>query len=270
MKRLPERSAVRTNDTWDLSSLFNSDSAWETSFKKLSGQIKSYSKFQGKLGKSAKTLADCLKFDSKFDQLAEQLGIYAFLKTAEDQSNSDYQRMLGRFQSVAAKASEAASFIRPELLSIPASKMKKLVASKELAGFRLMIERILRYKPHTLSDKEEQLLAMQSEMASVAGKAFRQLLDSDMKFGMVKNDRGEAVELTNSTFAQFLYAPKRSVRKAAYEQYYQQFASHENTLAATLAGSVQKDVYYARAEAIAALSTLRYSPTTYPVRFMRT
>ena len=28
---------------------------------------------------------------------------------------------------------------------------------------------------------------------------------------------------------------------------YEQFADHENTLAATLAGSVQKDVYYARA-----------------------
>ena len=116
MKRIPDRSRVKPSDTWDLSSLFASDQAWETSFRKLQRDVKQYEKYRGKLSSSAKTLAECLKFDSKFDLLAERLGIYAFLKTSEDQSNSDYQRMMGRFQSVAAKASEAASFIRPELL----------------------------------------------------------------------------------------------------------------------------------------------------------
>jgi oligoendopeptidase F len=154
--------------------------------------------------------------------------------------------MLGRFQSVAAKASESASFIRPELLAIPATKMKKFLASQELAHFRLLIERIVRYKPHTLTKREEELIAMQSEMASTAGKTFRQLLDSDMKFGSLKNEKGEMVELTNSTLSQFLYSPRRSVRQKAFHQFYDQFAAHENTLSATLAGAVQKDVYYAR------------------------
>lgn len=247
MKRIPERSAVRASDTWDLASLFASDRAWETAFKKLQTQIKSYAKYRGQLGTSAQTLAACLKTDSKIEQAAERLGIYAFLKTSEDQSNSTYQRMLGRFQNVAAKLNEAASFIRPELLSIPATKMKKFMASKALAPYRLLLERIVRYKPHTLGKREEVLLAMQAEMASTASKAFRQLLDSDMEFGTVKNERGELVELTNATLSQFLYAPRRSVRKRAFHQYYEQFAGHENTLAATLAGSVQKDVYYARA-----------------------
>lgn len=247
LKRIPERSAVRASDTWDLSSLFASDKAWETAFKKLQSQVNSYAKFRGKLASSAKMLADCLQCDSKIDQTAERLGIYAFLKTSEDQANSTYQRMLGRFQNVAAKANEAASFIRPELLAIPATKMKKFMASQELAPYRLLLERIVRYKPHTLGKSEEELLAMQAEMASAAGKAFRQLLDSDMKFGTVKNERGETVELTNATLSQFLYAPHRRVRKKAFHQYYEQFAAHENTLAATLAGSVQKDVYYARA-----------------------
>ena len=44
--------------------------------------------------------------------------------------------------------------------------MKKFVASKELAPFQLLIERIVRYKPHTLTNREEELLAMQAEMAS--------------------------------------------------------------------------------------------------------
>jgi oligoendopeptidase F len=88
---------------------------------------------------------------------------------------------------------------------------------------------------------------MQGEMAQAAGNAFRQLIDSDMKFGFVKDSAGRSVELTNATFMQLLYAPRRSVRKTAFHQYYEQFAGHENTLAATLSGSIQKDAYYARA-----------------------
>ena len=155
--------------------------------------------------------------------------------------------MISRFQSVAVKASEAASFIQPEIMAIPDSKFKEFSKSPKLTRYRLLLDRMRRYKKYTLSRREEELLAMQGEMASVSGKAFRQLLDSDLKYGHVKDEQGEKVELTNSSFQQFLISPKRSVRKNAFHQYYSQFKDHENTFAATLCGSIQKDVYYARA-----------------------
>ena len=244
---LPPRNKVKLADTWDLASLYPSDAAWETAFKKWEKQIARYEKFRGTLGQGAKELAACLKFDSKIDREADRLGTYAFLKTTEDQAASEYQRMLGRFQSVASRASQAASFIRPEILAISSAKMKRFLEAKELKLFRLSLERLLRYKPHTLSDKEEKLLAMQSEMAGAASKIFRQLTDADMKFGTVRDEDGNDVELSNATFSKFLYSPKRAVRKKAFEQFYEQFAGHENSLAASLAGSVHRDVYYARA-----------------------
>lgn len=247
VKSLPARSKVKVGDTWDLSSLFDSDDEWEKAFKRFEKQVPKFEQHRGKLSESAKSLAACLKFDSVLDREAERLGTYAFLKTTEDQTNSDYQRMMGRFQNVAVRASEAASFIRPEILAIPKAKLDKLLASKELKHYRLSLERLLRFKKHTLSKKEEQLLAMQGEMAQAAGKAFRQLIDADLKFGSVKDASGERVELSNSTLSQFMISPKRSVRKAAFHQYYEQFTGHENTLAATLSGSIQKDIYYARA-----------------------
>jgi oligoendopeptidase F len=132
-------------------------------------------------------------------------------------------------------------------MAIPAAKMKKFLVAKELAPYRLSLERLLRYKPHTLSDGEEKLLAMQSEMSVTANQVFRQLNNADLKFGTIKNDRGETVELSHASFSSLLQSPKRTLREAAFRQYYQQFAAHENTLAATLAGSVQRDIYYARA-----------------------
>jgi oligoendopeptidase F len=37
------------------------------------------------------------------------------------------------------------------------------------------------------------------------------------------------------------------VRKEAFHQFYEEYSAHENTLAATLAGSIHRDVYYAKA-----------------------
>ncbi len=247
LKQLPQRSQVKPTDSWNLASLFKSDAAWETAFKKWEAEIPGYAKFAGTLGDSAKSLAACLEFDLKLDRAGERLGTYAFLKTAEDQANSTYQRMIGRYRNAASKAGQAGSFIRPEIMSIPAAKMKKFLDAKELSPHKLTLERLLRYKPHTLGKGEEKLLAMQAEMSETANLVFRQLNDADLKFGSLKNEKGELVELSNATLSVFLHSPKRAVRKAAFHQYYTQYAAHENTLAATLAGSVQRDVYYAQA-----------------------
>ncbi|WP_425397275.1 oligoendopeptidase F [Aeoliella sp.] len=245
-KKLPLRSKVKTADTWDLSSLFASDEEWETAFTKWQKKIKKYDSFRGTLGDGPAQLAKLLKFDSKFDQEGERLGTYAFLKTAEDTANSDYQRMVGRYMNAASNAGQAASYIRPEILSLSAAKLKKYLAAKELAHYKLSLERLVRYKPHTLTDNEEKLLAMQTEMAQAAGQAFRQLTDADMKFGELKNEKGDTIELGHSSFSAFLNSPKRDVRKKAFQQFYAEFADHENTLAATLSGSIQRDVYNAR------------------------
>jgi oligoendopeptidase F len=265
-KRIPPRGRVKATDTWDLSSLYRDDQAWERAFRRFEKQIEGYAEHRGMMVKSAAQLARCLKFDSSMERLAERLGTYAFLKTSEDQANPTYQRMLGRFQNVATRASEAASFIRPELMAIPQKTIDRFLRSDVVRPYRLLIQQLRRFKPHTLSKKEESLLAKQGEMATVASKTFRQLLDADLRFGEVKNEDGEMVELTNATFSQFLVSPKRAVRRAAFQQYYEQFAAHENTLAATLSGSIQKDVYYAHARGYASSLHAALFPDNVPTR----
>jgi oligoendopeptidase F len=244
--RLPKRSAVKSADTWDLTPLCENDAQWEQLFQKLDSQISGFEKFRGKLGDGATTLAGCLKFDSEFDRLAERVGGYAHLKITEDQANSTYQGLVARFQNLATRASQAASFIRPEVLALPQKTLDQYLKAKELEPYRLALERVIRFKPHTLSPREEEILAMQGEMAGAVSKAFRQLLDADMKFGLVKNEKGQQVELSNATFSKLLVSPDRDVRKNAFHRYYTQFKAHENTLTATLAGSIHKDVYYSK------------------------
>jgi oligoendopeptidase F len=247
VKALPPRSKVKPQDTWDLASLFKSDAAWEAALAKWEKQIPGYARFKGHLGDSSEMLAACLQFDAAVDRAGERLGVYAFLKSAEDQGNSDYQRMRGRYQHVATRAAEASSFIRPELMAIPRKRMDAFLGAKELREWRTALDRILRYRPHTLGGREEQLLAMQGQMSQAASQVFRQLNDADLKWPTIRNEKRELVELGHSSFSAFLHSPKRSVRREAFHTYYAQYDAHKNAMAAALNGSAQRDAYYAKA-----------------------
>lgn len=250
-KILPLRRRVRAADTWDLSSLFADDAAWERAFLRWEQRITRYASFRGTLRQSAAALRRCLAFDAEFDRRGERLGTYAFLRTATDLADSDCQRMLGRYRHAASRAAQAASFIRPEIMALPAATINRYLRDRTLRPFRLQLERWLRYKPHTLSDGEERLLAMQTEMDQAVSQIFRQLHDADMKFGLVRDATGQRVELSNASFATLIRSPKRSVRRRAFHQYYAQYQDHENTLAATLSASIQRDVQAARARGYA-------------------
>ena len=130
--KLPARSQAKVQDTWDLASLFKNDVEWERAFAAWEKQIPRYDKFRGTLGYGAAALAKCLTFDSDFDRQGERLGTYAHLKTTEDMAASDYQRMMGRYEHAATLAAEAASFIRPEILSLSAKSLKEYVEAKPL------------------------------------------------------------------------------------------------------------------------------------------
>ena len=243
---LKVRGEVAEGDTWDLASLFSSDGAWEAALAAWEETIPGFVAFAGTLGRSPDDLAACLAYDVEVDRTGDRLGTYAHLRASEDQGAPEPQRMVGRFQHVATSFAEKTSFLRPEILAIPAATLDAWIALPILAPYRIGIERLVRTRPHVLSEREEKLLAMQGTFAGTAAKVFRQLTDTDMKFGSVVDGKGRSSELSNATFTTFLLDADRGVRKTAFHQLYDEYAAHANTLAAALSGSVERDVYAAR------------------------
>jgi oligoendopeptidase F len=245
--RLPTRAEVRAENTWDLASLFDADAAWDTAFAEWERVIDGYARFRGRLSESAEVLAECLRFDTGVDRLGDRVGTYAFLKSSEDVANSTYQGLKARYVGVATRAGEAASYIRPEILAIPDDQLRGYLTSPTLADYRVALERLIRYKPHTLSENEERLLAMQAETAQTAHEVFDQLLNADLKFGSLEVAPGKTIDLSHGSYSACLENPDRSVRARAFHQYYAEYADHANTFAAALAGSIKQDVYLSRA-----------------------
>lgn len=243
---IPERSQVKPEHTWDLKPLFKSDKAWDRGYQELEAMIPGFEAFRGQLAKSAENIRKCCDFEVTVSRLAERLGVYAYLKSSENVADGAYQGMLARFAFLTTRAAEAASFIEPEIRSVPQKRMETYLQMAILAPYRFNLEKLLRFRPHILSPKEERVLAMQGEVAGTAGKVFGQLNDADMKFGFVTDDRGRKVELSQSSFRSFLESPKRAVRKDAFIKFYKEYEDHANTLAAALSSSVLQDVYQSR------------------------
>lgn len=263
-KRIPARADVNPADTWDLGTLFASDAEWESALIEWQKLVGGYAKFQGTLGQSPQQILELLGFDATVERLGDRVGTYAFLKEAEDVGSATAQGMKSRMLGVASQAAEASSFYRPELLALPAATLQGFMNDPLLAGYRVWLERLVRFQPHTLSQAEERLLAMQTEISQTPRTVFDQLTDADLKFGLIQVNDEETVELSHGMYAVLLEKPDRDLREIAFRQYYAEFTDHANTLAATLAGSVKQDVYQARVRNFASARAAALFPDNVP------
>lgn len=236
---IPLRSEVKESDKWDLSKLYATKQDWEKDIKFLQEIIKKASSFSGKLGESPEKLLEALKWDTEISIIVEKAYVYASLHYSGDASDPENQKMIGIITQVYTDYAAATSFMTPEIIAIDA--LEEWMKSKEFDDYRVMLTKILRQKDHTLSHKEEEILAKQSELQDTPNQAFGMLTNVDMNFGEI-----DGTPLSQSTWSQFMINPDRDVRKRAYEQFYKTYESHEQTLATLYAGSVKQDIFNAR------------------------
>ena len=238
-REIPLRKDVAENDKWDLSSLYPCDEAWEADLEKLKGKIGEADRFRGKIGKDLNNLVAAMQWLADAFTLAEQVYVYASLKSSAESNDPENQRKIGVVSQVYTDLVAATSYMDPEILAI--RRLGKTLEAKELDDSRVYLKKILRQKEHTLSPKEEEILAKQSELQETPRKAFGMLTNVDLDFGKI-----DGQPLSQSTWSQFMINPDRDVRRRAYEQFYGTYQKHEQTIAALYAGSVKQDIFNAR------------------------
>jgi oligoendopeptidase F len=243
---IPTRSEIAESDTWDLTKLYQSEPDYQRDLERLKQEYPRYTSFKGRVGRSAPDLLEVLEFDKSIDLLGEKLGHYVSLKASEDSANRDNLARKAEFSSLGTKIREAASFITPEIQAISDDRFTALVADPLLKEWRNSLERLRRYRPHTLLEGEEKILAAGASAVRGHRETFSQLTNVDMIFGLVPDDRGQEVALSQSSYISLLHNRDRKVRRQAFDQFYQEFSDHRYTLASSLSASVRADVFYAR------------------------
>jgi oligoendopeptidase F len=247
VKRVPTRDEIPESDRWDLTHLYADDAAWERDFTNLQQRYPQITQFRGQLASSPASLLAALECEKSIDQPLERLGTYASLRVSENASDPVFLEREARLQNLHTDIVEKCSFLSPELMAIPDAQFTALAAAPELAPWQNVLERLRRFKSHTLNENEERLLAMSSQPLAGHEETFSQLTNVDLKFGLITDSAGQQVELSQSSFSSFLVKPDHDLRRRAFHQFYKEFSDHKFTLASTLASSVRTDVFQAKA-----------------------
>lgn len=241
-----QRSEIPEQYKWDLSKIFPKDEAWEETFARLDDKITSLSAYAGTLGESPQRLESFFKELFSTEQVFNNCLVYAFLRKNEDTREERAQSMESRIQGKLAQFYAAVSFYEPEVLALSDEKLQQYLDSEALKEYRFTLENLIREKEHTLSEKEEKILAGMSELAQAPSDISKMLLNADMKYTPIRDEKGQEVPVTASNYILLQSSTDPRVRKDSFHSFYKGFAEHINTLTATYANSVKKDVFLAR------------------------
>lgn len=245
-KALPKREDIDPIYKWKLEDIYDSIDKWEEDFNKIKLKQNELSAYIGKLGQSDENLLTCLKLCDELFLLCEKIFVYSRMKRDEDNGNSYYQELTDRASALNTEVYAAASFIVPEIISIPEEILRKFISmNKELKIYEFFINENLRQKKHILSQQEEEILALSSEVGNASSDIFTMFNNADIKFPYIKDENGEEIELTKGRYIKFLESRNRRVREDAFNSLYSTYGNHKNTLAAMLNSNVKKNRFYA-------------------------
>lgn len=257
MGKIVKRCEVSDEYKWKVEDIYALDELWEADYNSLMAELNEPCEYKGKVGQSAGMLAEVLDKTDRTEQVAEALYVYAYMRYYEDTSNAKYQAMSGKAGQLMVKYSYKYAYLTPEIMAIPDDVMLKYMACDKVAPYRLMLEDMLSKKAHSLSEAEENILAMAGDVTDTAKDVFSSFNNADIKFGEIKAEDGSMTTLTNGRYGVFMESNDRRVRRDAFESLYKGYRSYINTLASTYYGSVKQAIFYARSRKYA--STLQKS-----------
>ena len=242
-----ERKDIEARYKWDLSVIYPSETEFYEDYAKVEKAIQSFSKYQEIMCNSAKDLYNTLKSLTDMEAVIEKLFHYASLNFSVETSNNAYQSLNAKVRNLMIEAGTATWFVEPYMLRIPEETINGWFSEyKKLATFRRLIEKTMRRKGHTLSDECEKLMAKMENCIGAPSEIRNIFVNSDMRFGKIKDENGNTVELTDASYASYLMSGDRKVRKAAFTTLYKTYEQFGNTFGTMMNAMVKENATLAK------------------------
>ena len=267
---LPARAAVDRRFTWDGESVFPDEPAWEQAVETIVARLPDLEEFKGHLGESPDTLADWFDAIERARRLMARVMVSSTMAYSVDVGDQAAAARVDRTRTAAARLGGAAAFAIPEMLEIGLPKLREWVASSpRLSHLGHYFDRLERLQKRIRSAEVEQLLTQVSDPLATALSVHGVLANTDLKFAPAVGSDGELREVAQGTIASLLTSPDREVRRTAFESYADEHLRMQHAMAASLAGGVKRDVFFARARGYASSLEAALEPGHIPVEVFR-
>ncbi len=264
--KLPARSEIADKYKWNLAEMYPDTASWDLDYKACEKGIQELAAFKGKVGSSP---AELLKFLTLRDELGikfEKLGAYAAMLKDQDTQEQAPQALAERARNLGVKYGEETAWFEPEIVALPEGQlMKWCQGDAKLRVYTHYFENLLRQQKHVLSAREEELMAMSGKVAATPSAAFGALANADMKFPSIKDDKGNDVTLSEGRYFVFLQNADRGLRERAFRGLMGTYLTYKNTYATLLGGSIQGDVFRAKARHYDSALEAAVDPDKVPV-----
>lgn len=219
---------------WDLSELYTGpdDPRLEADLAEARRQAEAFA--QTYRGKSAggqldgPALARALAEYEALAELEYRPSFYASLLFAADTQNLKVQQLVHRTREAATEIANLLVFFALELIALEEAQLAPLLTAPEMAEYRHYLEALRRFKPHTLGEKEEQILNQKHLTGSSAFEQLYQELTGSLRFRLTID--GEERELTDGEIMALLHHPDRGLRERAFTTFLETYANHSLVL----------------------------------------
>lgn len=244
---VPTRSEVDPRHTWNAESVFATVDDWSAELAALSAGLADLGRFQGRLAEGPGVLADAFETIEPYLQRVEKLLVHAALTESVDRTNQAATARVGQAGSLFGQTQGAVAYFEPELLAIGRERLARWAAEEpRLSHYAHYFDDLFRRQAHVRSAEVEEVLGLASDVFQGTSSTAQKLTDSDFKFRPVGLPGQDELPVTQGTIDDLLNSPDRAVRRAAWENYHDQYLAYKNTLASNLATSIKQNVLESR------------------------
>ena len=242
-----QRNEINEKDTWDLSTIFETDQKWEEELALLTEDTKQAASLEGHLLDSAESLLNITERYLDLSRRLEKLYVYAHMKNDQDTRVAKYQEYYAKAMALYSQLDQIFSFYEPEFMAITEKQYQNFLAEEpKLQPYKHFFDKLLQNKDHVLSQREEELLAGAGEIFGAASETFAILDNADIVFPFVKDEDGNEVQLSHGVYMRLVESKNREVRRGAYEALYSTYEQYQHTYAKTLQTNVKVQNYRAK------------------------
>ena len=242
-----QRNEIDEKDTWDLSTIFETDQKWEEELALLTADTKQAASLEGHLLDSAESLLDITERYLELSRRLEKLYVYAHMKNDQDTRVAKYQEYYAKAMALYSQLDQVFSFYEPEFMAITEEQYQNFLAEEpKLQPYKHFFDKLLQNKDHVLSQREEELLAGAGEIFGAASETFAILDNADIVFPFVKDEDENEVQLSHGVYMRLVESKNREVRRGAYEALYSTYEQYQHTYAKTLQTNVKVQNYRAK------------------------
>ena len=241
-----ERNTIENKFKWTIDEMYPNEEAMDKDIQKLKDLIEESKKYKGTLADSEENLFQALNISEQASRLLQNLYVYTHMKSHEDTRINKNQANATKTDMLSTELSMATSYMVPEIIAMDSEKLENYLKTEKLSHYKKYVDDILRLKPHTLNEREEELLAAVSDLSGVPENICDMLSFADLQFPEIEDEKGEKIRVTHANFSLFLKSKDARVRKDAFEAMYSVYNQYKNTFASTLYGGIKSEIFYAK------------------------